>query len=288
MPLPPLANRQAVDTVDLSIASAPSDIGRVPGLLNDITFLKNNVDVSSNREARLDLLEKARSLVQALETPRETMLKHVGAEARPTASFYCTTLGIEAGLFTALAANHGSPKRAPALSSAMNIDIDALPAPSAPRPSATSTSGCKRPTTVHDNPFTFGHQTPYTFFEFVAAPPTITALPVRGARAYYMHSVLHDWPDDKCASIIGHIKSAMTPGYSKLLINKNVIPSLRGQIRKQTCMDLYMMVMFGSRERTEEDWRGLLEGKCGLKICNIWNPGNGVEGIVECEVLMES
>jgi hypothetical protein len=55
-----------------------------------------------------------------------------------------------------------------------------------------------------------------------------------------------------------------------------------------TYLDMYMMVMFGATERTEEEWRALLEGKCGLSIVKMWNPGNGVEGIIECEVPVAS
>ncbi|KKY22658.1 putative hydroxyindole o [Phaeomoniella chlamydospora] len=53
-----------------------------------------------------------------------------------------------------------------------------------------------------------------------------TEQPIRGARAYYMHSVLHDWPDAACQQILAQITSAMDPGYSKLLINENVIPDI--------------------------------------------------------------
>jgi hypothetical protein len=70
------------ETVDISIASAPCDISSVPRLIDDIASLGSAHDLSADRDARLSLLEKARSLVAALETPRETMLKHVGAEVR--------------------------------------------------------------------------------------------------------------------------------------------------------------------------------------------------------------
>lgn len=107
--------------------------------------------------------------------------------------------------------------------------------------------------------------------------------PVRGARAYYLHSVLHDWPDDRCVEIVGRIVEAMEPGYSRLIVNEHVIPPV-GASWEATFADIYMMGLFGSRERTEGDWRELLEGRCGLKIRGIWNPGNGVEGVIECEV----
>lgn len=43
--------------------------------------------------------------------------------------------------------------------------------------------------------------------------------PIKGARAYYMRSVMHDWPDEQCRQILRHLKDAMEPGYSRILIN---------------------------------------------------------------------
>lgn len=45
-----------------------------------------------------------------------------------------------------------------------------------------------------------------------------TPQPVKGARAYMLRMVLHDWADDDCRKILNHLKDAMTPGYSKILI----------------------------------------------------------------------
>lgn len=52
-----------------------------------------------------------------------------------------------------------------------------------------------------------------------------TAQPVMGTRAYYLHSVLHDWGDDDCVKILEKLKPAMKPGYSSLLINEIIVPS---------------------------------------------------------------
>lgn len=46
-----------------------------------------------------------------------------------------------------------------------------------------------------------------------------TPQPVRGARAYFMRSVLHDWPEELCRTILGHLRDAMEPGYSRILIS---------------------------------------------------------------------
>jgi hypothetical protein len=111
-----------------------------------------------------------------------------------------------------------------------------------------------------------------------------TEQPIKGARAYYLHHILHDYPDEKCVDIIQRVKQAMTPGYSKILVNEHVIPEM-GADWEATYLDLYMMVLVSARERTESDWHNLLETRCGLRISKFWNPGNGVESVIECELV---
>ncbi|TEA12127.1 O-methyltransferase mpaG [Colletotrichum sidae] len=111
----------------------------------------------------------------------------------------------------------------------------------------------------------------------------LTEQPVKGARAYYMHSVLHDWPDDVCEKILANIKAAMKPGYSKLLINENVIPST-GAWWETSALDMVMLTLFNSLERSEKDWYHLLEERAGLKIVKIWSGGKGVESLIEVEL----
>ncbi|KAI8648885.1 Methyltransf-2 domain-containing protein [Fusarium sp. Ph1] len=105
----------------------------------------------------------------------------------------------------------------------------------------------------------------------------------QGARAYYMHSCLHDWPDDVCRGILSRVSKAMKRGYSRLLINENVVPS-KGAHWETTSLDIVMMTHVSSMERTENDWRELIEGMAGLKIVKIWHGGNGVESLIECEL----
>lgn len=64
---------------DISIALKPNDIGAVPILAQEI---KDGFDAlaKGNGDNRQELLIKARSLVQALEAPRETMIKHCWAQ----------------------------------------------------------------------------------------------------------------------------------------------------------------------------------------------------------------
>lgn len=104
-----------------------------------------------------------------------------------------------------------------------------------------------------------------------------------GSRAYFLHSILHDWPDDVCESILSRIKEAMKPGYSRLLINENVMPST-GAYWETTALDMIMLTLFSSGERTREAWYNLLEDKVGLKVLKIWSYGTGVESLIECEL----
>ncbi|KAI0972401.1 O-methyltransferase-domain-containing protein [Xylaria arbuscula] len=46
--------------------------------------------------------------------------------------------------------------------------------------------------------------------------------PIKGAGAYYFHLVLHDWPDDRAAEILGNTADAMEP---RILQD----PALRGR-----------------------------------------------------------
>lgn len=73
------------DSVDFSIAVRPNDLDAVPGIVKGIVD-KANALSPGDETARHALLIQARSLVQALETPRETMTKHTWAQVRITLS----------------------------------------------------------------------------------------------------------------------------------------------------------------------------------------------------------
>ena len=67
--------------VDVSVALAPNNLPAVDGILKDISSL-SAATVDGDRQSRIDLAEKARDLVRALETPRETMVKHCYSQVR--------------------------------------------------------------------------------------------------------------------------------------------------------------------------------------------------------------
>jgi hypothetical protein len=113
----------------------------------------------------------------------------------------------------------------------------------------------------------------------------LTEQPIKGARAYFMHSVLHDWPDDVCQQILARLAEAMKPGYSKLLIFECVIPRT-GAYWEATAGDMLMMTQLSALERTEDNWYRLIEETgLGLKILKFWKCGvSNVENMIECEL----
>lgn len=104
--------------VDISVALAPNSLKSVPALVQDINAVADRVS-AGDETARLELVETARSLVRALETPRETMIKHCWAQ--PSA-FAALSTGVDVGLFSALAENEGSAKNANELATKLGMD----------------------------------------------------------------------------------------------------------------------------------------------------------------------
>ena len=84
-----------------------------------------------------------------------------------------------------------------------------------------------------------------------------------GAKFYHLGWILHNWSDEKAKTILGHIKTAMTP-QSVLLINDMILPETEVP-SYSTALDLIMLGSCGSLERTEQQWKKLL-GEVGLEI----------------------
>ncbi|KAJ5488142.1 Winged helix-turn-helix transcription repressor DNA-binding [Penicillium expansum] len=85
-----------------------------------------------------------------------------------------------------------------------------------------------------------------------------TPQPVKGARAYFLHSILHDWCDEDGVRILKNLVPALVRGYSRVLFNEIVISEEKLTLAA-TSMDLMMLSHFSVRERTEEEWRGILK-----------------------------
>ena len=80
---------------------------------------------------------------------------------------------------------------------------------------------------------------------------------------FLLSNILHDWPDDKCKMILENCRKAMKPA-SKLLIIEMIIPAGNGPSMAKL-LDLEMLVMTGGKERTEEEFRSLIDS-AGLNL----------------------
>ena len=94
--------------------------------------------------------------------------------------------------------------------------------------------------------------------------------------------IFHDWSDEFCLKILEQTVPAMTRGYSKVIIDDAVLP-VEGCPAILGGLDLAMMAMHAGKERTERQWRDMLQ-KAGLKINKFWSYNASGTGIIEAEL----
>ncbi|KAL9056574.1 MAG: hypothetical protein Q9162_002857 [Coniocarpon cinnabarinum] len=104
--------------------------------------------------------------------------------------------------------------------------------------------------------------------------------PVKSAKIYFMHEIIHDWSDAQALTILKGTARAMTPNHSVLLIQDMVLPDTGATWRGST-QDILMMVMPAGLERTEGQWRRLLR-EAGLELRTIWRSEVAAEPVLEC------
>ncbi|OGM48243.1 O-methyltransferase [Aspergillus bombycis] len=109
-----------------------------------------------------------------------------------------------------------------------------------------------------------------------------TPQPVKGARAYFLRDVLHNWSDAKSAQILSRIVEAMDPEYSTLLIDDYVLPDTGAELRAAE-MDILMWLHTAGLERTVSQWKNLF-GIVGLELVKIWHSARGNESVLETRV----
>jgi hypothetical protein len=78
----------------------------------------------------------------------------------------------------------------------------------------------------------------------------------RGADAYMLGHIIHDWDDAGAGRILDNLRRAMSAG-SKLLLVEYVLPEGDGPSFGKW-LDVHMMVLLGGRERTRAEYRTLL------------------------------
>ncbi|TCD65877.1 hypothetical protein EIP91_002036 [Steccherinum ochraceum] len=118
-------------------------------------------------------------------------------------------------------------------------------------------------------------------------------IPVAGCDYYYMKHVIHNWPDNASKTILANVKKAMQPN-SRLILQEYVIQhTSRDQDNAQNDLetapepllpnfgegrflryrlDLSMMIVFGSHERTLDNFKEL-GNAVGLELVEVRNCG---------------
>lgn len=77
-----------------------------------------------------------------------------------------------------------------------------------------------------------------------------------GADTHLLCSVLHDWTDEQCVSILRASRAALEPG-GRLMIVEMLVPE-DGSWHPSKWSDIGMMVLTGGRERTAQEFESLL------------------------------
>jgi len=106
-----------------------------------------------------------------------------------------------------------------------------------------------------------------SFFESVPA----------GNDAYLLSHIIHDWSEAQCLAILGNCRRAMKPD-SRLLIIEMVLPTGNAP-HPGKMLDMIMLTAPGGQERTEPEYRQLLE-KAGFRLTRVI-PTESAASIVE-------
>ena len=99
----------------------------------------------------------------------------------------------------------------------------------------------------------------------------------RGGDLYLLSLILHDWDDDHAERILKSCRRAMS-NTSKLVLVEFVLQEHESRER-EVREDLFMLVVTGGRERTEEQFHALL-ARANLQLSRIV-PTQGRRSVLE-------
>lgn len=109
-----------------------------------------------------------------------------------------------------------------------------------------------------------------------AAGDFFKAVPA-GGDAYLLKSVIHNWQDEDATAILRSCRQAMTAD-ARLILIERVIPA-HDVPSEAKLFDVNMLVTAGGRERTEPEYRALLD-TCGFELMRIVPTASPVSLIV--------
>ena len=105
----------------------------------------------------------------------------------------------------------------------------------------------------------------------------------KGADAYLMKHIIHDWDDERASKILTNIRRAMKSTSKVLLVESVVSPLSEPDLTK--LMDIEMLVSPGGKERTAEEYRQLF-ARAGLKLVKIVST-NSPYSVIEAVAVSE-
>lgn len=106
--------------------------------------------------------------------------------------------------------------------------------------------------------------------------------PIKGAKFYFLSRIFHNLTPKKAQSLLHLLKAAMVSG-SRLLIDEAVPPETNADYLA-SAIDLTMLEAFGAVERTESQWREILQ-ETGLELVRVHMYNSCIyESIVEARL----
>jgi len=86
-----------------------------------------------------------------------------------------------------------------------------------------------------------------------------------GGDLYVLKSILHDWPDEQCETIVRNVHRAAAPESRLMIVEMTLPDGPAGTPSPVPLMDMNMLVMLGGRERTASEFSALL-ARCGYRV----------------------
>lgn len=95
-----------------------------------------------------------------------------------------------------------------------------------------------------------------------------------------MKALLHDFDDAESRRLLSNTVEAMSPE-SSLLIDDWVLPDVGAPVAGGT-YDLMMLMLLSGMERSESQWKDLLNS-VGLEVEKVWRKDGVGEGVIEAK-----
>ncbi|KAF7594578.1 hypothetical protein BBP40_008845 [Aspergillus hancockii] len=105
------------------------------------------------------------------------------------------------------------------------------------------------------------------------------------ADVFLLRHILHDWNDENCRGILRSLAASMKPGASIIVAEQvmerpGAVPWYTNRVMR--ALDMQMMIQFGSKERTYEDWENLFKSADpSFEIVGCVRPAGSADSFME-------